>query len=68
VRHTDLCPLPKFYKSKITYWIAYWPFSIIWTFFDDALTAIVDWFYYKIAGSFKRLSQRRFKNIDKDFE
>lgn len=57
-------PTAKDNKERITIWIGYWPFSILWTLMNDFVTKITKAIYNKIAGLFDKMSDNVFKELD----
>ncbi len=52
------------HKAKIISWIAYWPFSILWTLLDDLLTKIVTEIYNSLSGLYQKISNKMFEGIN----
>lgn len=57
IKQEDIFPPARKHKSRIVYWIAYWPWVALWTLLDDPLRRFVNWLYYRVAGIFNYLSK-----------
>jgi hypothetical protein len=51
-------------KGRIVTWMAYWPWSAIWTFVNDPVRRFFNWAYGRVSGILQRISDRVFKDID----
>lgn len=63
----DIVPKPIIYKERFTFWIIYWPFSVI----RFCLSDVVDWvyraIYNRLHGIYCRMSNRIFRKHTGDF-
>lgn len=55
-------PLARQNKGRITTWMVYWPFSMVWTLLDEPWRLI----YEAMARLFQRISDRVWGDLDKD--
>jgi hypothetical protein len=51
-------------KSEIIGWISYWPWSAVWTLLDDFVTKIFQEIYARLAGTFQKISDNQFKDMN----
>lgn len=67
--HTGIvvAPRPRNYKSRIYLWIAYWPWSMLWTAINDPIRKMVRAIYNNIAAFLERRSKRVFAGTENDF-
>ena len=49
---------PSMMKSRIAYWISYWPFSFLSTLLSDFIKSIGEWIYRRFQGIFVRIYNR----------
>jgi len=61
-------PRPGQYKSRIYMWIAYWPWSLLWTAINDPVRKLVKGIYRSIASFLERRSKRVFAGTEQDFQ
>lgn len=62
-----LTPKASKFKRKIIFWMTYWPFSLIHSVFNDMLRFIWSEIYSTFANIFQKISDRKFRDIDTDF-
>lgn len=57
------CRMPKAsrYRDRITYWINFWPASMLWTSLHEVFEKIAVRIYNAISGVYDRLSKRIFR-------
>lgn len=55
------------YKGLIMTWMAYWPWSVFWSAFDDVIRKIFATIYAELASTFQRISNRMFSSVAEDF-
>lgn len=65
--YTWIPPQALQYKSKIMIWMAYWPWSMFWSLFDDVIRKIFSTIYAKLANTFQRISVKVYGNVARDF-
>ena len=53
-------------KSRITAWIAYWPWSLIWTFAMDYITRFFQHIFQMLETSYNNIQKRILKDFYKD--
>jgi hypothetical protein len=59
-KHIDeSAPLASNFKSRICFWIAYWPISAAWWFIGDLLTELVEKIYRCISKWFDAIVERQ---------
>lgn len=58
--HKDFPPRAARHKAQIMLWIAYWPFSMVWTLLNDPITRAVKAIYNALGGLMQRMSDRVF--------
>lgn len=59
----DIPPRVKNHKGRITLWIAYWPWSALWTLTHDPITKMVVAIYHRIGGLLQHMSDRVFADV-----
>ncbi len=57
-------PQAKRNKSRIISWMSYWPFSMLWTLFDEPVKKIFRYIYTKIESTFQKMSNSTFKDFN----
>ena len=55
-------------KSRIMTWMAYWPWSMVWTIVNDPIRKIFRHIFKSIQEFLQRISDRVFRDVIKDFE
>ncbi len=63
-RKKTLEPLPGENKSRILMWMAYWPWSAIWTLINDSIKKTYKFIYENISGVLTRISRSVFKDVE----
>lgn len=67
VKDNDLIPNANNQKSKIAFWISYWPISIFWAILQDLLREIGEWIYERINSLYHKITRSYFKEeMDSD--
>lgn len=61
-------PVASEYKLKIVNWMAYWPWSLIWTLFSDVIKRIFIRIQRWCSQLMNGISNWVFRNIHKDFQ
>jgi hypothetical protein len=56
------------HKMQMYVWIAYWPWSFVWTMINDPVRKIFRAIYNRIAGMLQAISDSLFKDTKKDFK
>lgn len=56
-------PLPREHKSRIMGWMSYWPFSMVWTFFDDVIAEFFNWAFEQCENRFDKISEKIFSGV-----
>jgi len=51
-------------KSKITLWVIYWPFSVIWSILDDFVKKMINHLVTKFQMFYQSIVDRAFKGFD----
>jgi hypothetical protein len=64
----DVHPKIKQHKIRVYIWIAYWPWSLIWTVINDPVRKILNRIYRNIAEWMQSISDRYFKDTKQDFK
>jgi hypothetical protein len=59
---------PSNHKQKMSYWIAYWPFSAIATFINEPITKIVKFILRNLGGVYDKIVQSNVKGLEDDFK
>ena len=57
-------PSPTNNKNRITSWIAFWPWSVVWYIIRDVFLELVDWMYRKLANMYWSISFGQFADVD----
>jgi hypothetical protein len=61
-------PQVRDYKGKVTHWMTYWPFSLIWFLIHDPITRFFKTLFNFMSGTFQSISNRMFASVEKDLE
>lgn len=56
----DYPPHPRNHKARITTWMAYWPFSALWTFTHEPLYRLYNWIRERTMSIYTRMSRKVF--------
>lgn len=62
-----LMPMPAYYKEAIFVWIAYWPWSCLWTLINDPVRRACSFTYEYITGLLERISKNAWAGTERDF-
>lgn len=54
-------------KARIVLWMTYWPFSAIWTLFNDPVRRMYQWVYGRLLTSYQAMADRQFRAYSDDF-
>ena len=54
-------------KKRIFTWIAYWPFSALWTVVNDPLKRLVYWIYARLGVLFNKITKTMFGKYENEF-
>lgn len=54
-------------KARIARWMAYWPWSMLWSLLDDVWHKIFRWAQRAVADVMNAISDWRFKGVEDDF-
>lgn len=60
-------PQAREFKGRIMTWMAYWPWSVFWSIFDDIIRKIFSAIYAELASTFQRISSRLYGDVANDF-
>lgn len=60
-------PQIKEHKMSIYIWIAYWPWSMVWTLINDPIKRLVKWIYRRIESTLQAISDRIWRKTSADF-
>jgi len=63
-RHKPRKPHAKTEKATISYWIGYWPVSVIVFFFEDFFTKIIETIMNMFQGIYTRIENRVYSKLD----
>jgi len=55
-------------KSKIIFWLTYWPFSLVYALCCDAVVATWNYIYHGIGKRLQKISDNKFQDVDADFD
>ncbi|MBI2633221.1 MAG: hypothetical protein HYW78_02400 [Parcubacteria group bacterium] len=55
------------YKGKISAWIAYWPWSFVWTLIDDPIRKLLEAIWFRLQNMYILIANHAFGNVDNDF-
>ena len=64
----DINPEISRHKDRVYVWIAYWPWSFVWTMINDPVRKILKKIYKNISSSLQAISDYYFKDIKQDFK
>ena len=51
-------------KKKIMGWLAYWPWSFLWTFINDPVRTFFNWLYESLSGLYQRIADSAFRGLE----
>lgn len=57
-------PNPRRYKGRITTWMTYWPWSLVWTMINDPIRKAFNMIFRKLSTVFSGISEGAFKGMD----
>lgn len=60
-RETIRAPEAVDHKERIITWMAYWPFSMLWTLINDPVRRAFEWIYRRIGKFMQDISDKIFK-------
>lgn len=61
-------PSAREHKSRIMSWMAYWPWSALWSLLDDFLRKLYERIYRVIVGTLQRIAEFAFRGVENDFD
>lgn len=67
-RAEDMRPKAKDHKSDITFWISFWPVSMIWSIVHDFVERMINEIFNYFKSVYDNISRRMFRGIDADFD
>jgi hypothetical protein len=62
----DQIPQAKNNKNRITTWMSYWPFSMLWTLINEPIKKAFRYIYARIEGIFQKMSNHIFRDLTDD--
>lgn len=63
----NVVPLAQDNKARIVRWMAYWPWSILWSMLADVCRHIFRWVQSQLASMMNYIAYWRFGNVEDDF-
>ena len=60
-------PIASKCKEKISVWIIYWPFSLLWSFLHDFVKDVVEFFVLKFHQFYQKISDTAYKKVEVNF-
>jgi hypothetical protein len=63
----DIIPSVRDNKERLIGWMAYWPFVLFWSIFDDILRQVWETMYRLASRGYQLLANTIFRGVDKDF-
>lgn len=57
-------PTTRDHKSRIMTWMAYWPWSFIWTFINDPVKRIFKWMYRRLQAVYEGIVDRIYAGVE----
>lgn len=63
-RRGSLVPLARDNKSRILHWMAWWPFSMIWTLINDPIRHLYRWTWETLRGVFDSIAKAAMGGIE----
>lgn len=54
----------RYNKARISAWIAYWPWSLLWTLIDDPFRKLGEWMYATFRSWYEALFANAFKGVE----
>lgn len=63
----DVIPSVRNNKERLIGWMAYWPFVIFWSLFDDIFRRVWETLYRLCSRGYQTLANITFRGVDKDF-
>lgn len=67
VKSYELIPNVRTNKERIIGWMAYWPFVVFWSLFNDVFRRILETMYKLVSKAYQNISYLIFKDIINDF-
>ena len=64
----DVKPIAWRNKARITRWMAYWPFSMIWSLLDDIIRKVFRHIQKWLGNLMDRITEHVFRGVDDDFD
>ncbi len=62
----DVIPKASQHKGRITTWMCYWPWSMVWTIINDPVKRLFKQIYLQIQGLLQSISNRAFRGVEDD--
>lgn len=63
----DIIPKAKNNKSRIIFWMSYWPFSLLWSIFHDFIEQTFKMIFERFQKIYENIAASRFQNVKGDF-
>jgi len=63
-RRRSIIPLARDHKSRIIHWMAWWPFSMIWTLINDPIRHMFRWTWETLRGTFDAIARSAMGGIE----
>lgn len=67
IAHRRFPPHAAHNKTRIVTWMAFWPWSLVWTMIDDPIKRIFEFLYRRIQTLLEGISKRAFQGTESDF-
>lgn len=61
-----LVPSPRDHKARIMIWMAWWPWSMLWTLLNDPIKRLFRAIYRALLTRLQKISERAFRRVDDD--
>jgi hypothetical protein len=55
---------PRPLKNRIVGWMVYWPWSLLWSLFDDVITGFFKYLYRHLVGSYDAMANYMFRGVE----
>jgi hypothetical protein len=55
------------YKWRIIQWMTYWPWSFVWTMFDDPIRQLGNWIFEELQETYQAVARRAARGMVTDF-
>ena len=61
-----IIPAVRDHKSRVTMWMVWWPWSMIWTLLNDPIRRMWRTIWKRLQKTYAQIAARAFRSIDDD--